>query len=150
MSADLNHVNDVVKSILTADIPNGVHEVNGRKVYWRCLDDPEADSQPRTGYPLIEFEYVDGKNARDEYGSPDYNRWEERGGVMFHVHVERGKDDMALARDVMTVVVNVFCGRYQDYVQFRNSMPIFTDTQGTGLTRGVSRAIECQYDYRGR
>lgn len=155
MSADLNHVTDVVEAILTAEMPSGTFQVNGRTIWWRNLDDPEADTQPRPGgaplgYPLIEFEYVDGKNVRDEYGSPGYNRWEERSGVMFHVHVERGQDDMSLARAVMTAVIDLFCGRYENFVQFRDAMPAYKDTQGTGLTRGVSRAIECQYDYRGR
>lgn len=150
MTADLNHVVDTVEAILAAEMPSGVFTVDGQKVYWRNLDDPEADSQPRTGYPLIEFEYVEPENRRDEYGAPGCNRWTENSGVMFHVHVKRGAQSMKLARKVMTAIVDTICGRYENGVQFRDAMPAFRDDGGQGLTWGVSRAIKSQYDYRGR
>ena len=152
MSADLNHIVEVVETIMAAEMPSGTYTVDGKTVLWRNLDDGENDSQPRltTTQVLIEFEYVDAENRRGEYGSPGCNRWEENSAFMVHVHAPRGKGDMTLAKKVMSAVINTLCGRQVGSVQIRDALAAYYDGQGSGLTRGVSRAIKYQYEYRGR
>lgn len=152
MTADLNHVMTVVETIMTDEMPSGVHLLDGHTVYWRVLDDGENDSQFDLGLTdlLAEFEFVDADNVPAEYGAPGYNRHQENGAVMVHTHAPRGKRDIIKAKALMTAVINTLCRRQVDGVQFRGALASYVDSKGNGLTRGVSRAIKYQYEYRGR
>ena len=154
MASDLNRVPALVEQIFTAELPSGVATVAGHVVWWRNLDDIDANSQEPDRYPLIELEFGENtQNRRNEYGAPGENRWTEGPGFMVHVHVDRHRHDMRLARAVMGRVVDLLCGRQfsspAGAVSFGDALAAFVD-DGTGLSRGVSRAFQSQYDYRGR
>lgn len=136
---DSNHVPSIVAELLAAELPPATAD-------WRMLDDPEADSQPRGGYPLVEIEFPGSHLERQEYGDPGNNIWAEPSAFMVHVHVDRSAGTMDQARAVMDVVVNIFAGRTYGGVEFFNALAAFND-DGKGLTRGVSRSIEYRYEF---
>ncbi len=144
MGINSNYVPEVVAELLTMELSPAVAR-------WRTLDDAEADSQERFQYPLVEIEFPGAHLTRQEYGDPGNNIWAEGEGdaptaFMVHVHVERGKDAIAKARQVMDAVCAIFCGRQYEGVEFFNALATYTD-YGQGLTAGVSRSIEYRYEF---
>ncbi len=141
---DTNYVPQAVAELLTMELSPSVAR-------WRMLDDPEVDSQLRTGYPLVEIEFPGAPLTRQEYGDPGNNIWAEGEldaptAFMVHVHVLRGKDDIGRARAVMDAVCKIFCGRTYEGVEFFNALAAYTD-YGKGVTAGVSRSIEYRYEF---
>lgn len=141
---DSDYVPRTVEALLQAELPPSTAS-------FRMLDDPRADSQKRFGYPLVEIEFQGGNLERQEYGDPGNNIWAEGVGdgptsFMVHVHVERSKGTMADARAVMDAVCAIFCGRTYNGIEFFSAMTPYND-DGSGLTRGVSRAIEYRYEF---
>ena len=136
---DTNHVPAVVKALLAA-------ELSPATAQWRDLDAAENDSQQRYGYPLVEVEFPGADLEAQEYGDPGGNIWAENAAFMVHVHVKRGTGDMTQARQVMDQVVSIFAGRTVDGVHFLGALAQHVD-DGTGQTRGVSRAIEYRYEF---
>lgn len=144
MPIDSNHVPQVVAELLTMELSPAVAR-------WRLLDDPEADSQQRGQYPLVEIEFPGAHLTRQEYGDPGNNIWAEGEldsptSFMVHVHVARGRDSNERARTVMDAVCAIFCGRTYENVEFFDALAAYTD-YGQGLTAGVSRSIEYRYEF---
>ena len=140
MTINSNRIAEVVEAIMAAEKPASVST-------WRSLDDPEADSQPRLGYPLVEFEFPGGKIDREEYGDPGNNQWAEESAFMIHVHVRRGRDSERDARSVMDDVVALFAGRRLEDIEFFEAMAPYHDGKGRGLSAGVSRAVKYRYEF---
>lgn len=141
---DSDYVARTVRTLLAAELSPSV-------AAFRMLDDPENDSQKRSGYPLVEIEFQGGNLERQEYGDPGNNIWAEGVGggptaFMVHVHVERSRGTMAEARAVMDAVCGIFCGRTYNGVEFFNALAPYND-DGSGVSRGVSRAIEYRYEF---
>ena len=144
MAIDSNYVPQVVAELLTMELSPSIAR-------WRMLDDPEADSQERGQYPLVEIEFPGAHLTRQEYGDPNGNIWAEGAAgaptaFMVHVHVARGKDSISKARQVMDAVCAIFCGRQYEGVEFFDALALFVD-YGEGLTAGVSRSIEYRYEF---
>lgn len=142
MAIDPNRVAAIVQTMMTASKPPSV-------AAWRVLDDPRADSQWPGPFPLVEFEFPEGERERAEYGDPGNNIWTDRSALMIHVHVRRAGDGLGQARTVMAAVEALFLGKTIDGVTFFRSYPEYPETDGKGVSRGVSRGIAYRAEWRG-